>query len=349
MIITRYITQEILRPFVLICAVLLLLMVSYSALVLLADAESHLLSVKLLVVLIFSKTIAAFELFLPLALYITLLIGLGKLYSKSEISALQASGMSVFALMRCLMPLILLITIATAIVSIFVRPWAYDLRYAAKYQAKQTLDFERLEEGYFYENKDSGQVFFVKNINQDDQVKNDIFIYQPGQQIDRIIYAKKGYTREASDKLSPVMVFEQGSAFLLSETVSDTLVNFGQFVLQSKDRQIAPPSFKRKAASTIYLAKSGDRYEQAEYQWRVTSAFKALLLAMIAVMLAKTSPRQGKYGKLIIGVLIFFLVHGGSLVLKAWIEQGTMNTMPGLWSVVIALGGGFLILARRYF
>ena len=348
MIITRYITREILRPFALICSVLFILMVSYSALVLLADAESNLISGNLLAVLIISKTIAAFELFLPLALYITLLLGLGKLYSEQEVTALQASGMSVFGIMRSLLPLILSITVFTAIVAIFVRPWAYDLRYSAKYQAKQTYDFDRLEEGYFYENTESGQVYFVRKIDSDTKIKHDIFIYQPVEDAVRIIYAKKGYTQEGSDQLAPIMVFNNGTAHQLVESGSDTLIKYKQFTLEPKSKAIASPSFKRKAASTAHLSYSKDKNNQAEFQWRVTSAFKALLLAIIAILLAKTSSRQGKYGKLVIGILFFFVIHGGSLVMKAWIEQGVLSPMPGLWSMVIALFMAVTVLTKRY-
>lgn len=348
MIITRYITREILRPFALICGVLLLLMVSYSALVLLADAESNLVPGDLLVVLIISKTIAAFELFLPLALYITLLLGLGKLYSEQEISALQASGMSVFGLMKSLMPLIVSITILTAVVAIFVRPWAYDLRYSAKFQAQQTYDFEHLEEGYFYENKDSGQVYFVRGIDANNDIKQDIFIYQPKDEASQIIYAEEGFTKEGLDKLSPIMVFKNGSAYQLTKSDADTLIDFNKFTIEPKNKQIAPPSFKRKAAPTQYLASSIDKNEQAEFQWRVTSAFKALLLALIAILLAKTSPRQGRFGKLILGILFFFFIHASSLVMKAWMEQGVLSPMPGMWSVVIILLVFTAVLSKRY-
>lgn len=348
MIITRYITREILRPFALICGVLLLLMVSYSALVLLADAESNLIPGDLLAVLIISKTIAAFELFLPLALYITLLLGLGKLYSEQEISALQASGMSVFGLMKSLMPLIVSITILTAIVAMFVRPWAYDLRYSAKFQAQQTYDFEHLEEGYFYENKDSGQVYFVRGIDTKNDIKQDIFIYQPKDEASQIIYAEQGYTKEGLDKLSPIMVFRNGSAYQLTRSDVDTLIDFNQFTIEPKNKQIASPSFKRKAASTQYLAGSIDKNEQAEFQWRVTSAFKALLLAIIAILLAKTSPRQGRYGKLILGILFFFVIHASSLVSKAWMEQGVLSPIPGMWSIVIVLLMFTAVLSKRY-
>ncbi len=331
-----------------ICTVLLLLMVSYSALALLADAESNLIPSNLLVVLIVSKTIAAFELFLPLALYITLLMGLGKLYSEQEISALHASGMSVFGLAKTLMPLIISIVVLTAIVAIFVRPWAYDLRYTAKYQAQQTYDFDHLEEGYFYENKETGQVYFTTSINEKNNVKNDIFVYQPDGDSIQVVYAQEGYHREQEDNQAPVLVFLEGTAHRLQEDGADTLVSFKQFTVLPKTKEVAPPSFKRKAASTYYLASSTDRHEVAEFQWRTTSAFKAFFLAIIAILLAKTSPRQGRYGKLIIGVLFFFVIHAGSLIMKTWMEQGSVGAVPGMWGIVIALIVTTALLGKRY-
>jgi lipopolysaccharide export system permease protein len=323
-------------------------MVSYSTLALLADAASNLIPADLLIVLIVSKTIAAFELFLPLALYVTLLMGLGKLYSEQEISALHASGMSVFGLVKMLMPLIISIVLLTAIVAIFVRPWAYDLRYNAKYQAQQTYDFDHLEEGYFYENKDTGQVYFATSIDERSDVKNDIFVYQPDGDSVRIVYANKGYHREGEKNQAPVMVFIEGTAHRLRQDSADTLVSFNQFTVLPKTKEVVPQSFKRKAASTYYLASSTERNDVAEFQWRATSAFKAFFLAIIAILLAKTSPRQGRYGKLIVGVLFFFIVHAGSLIMKTWMEQGALSLIPGMWSIVIGLIMFTVVLGRRY-
>ncbi len=331
-----------------ICAVLLLLMVSYSTLTLLADAQSNLIASDLLIVLIVAKSIAAFELFLPLALYITLLMGLGKLYSEQEISALHASGMSVFGLVKVLMPLIISIVILTSIVALYVRPWAYDLRYDAKYQAQQTYDFEHLEEGYFYENKESGQVYFVKSIDQESQIKNDFFVYQPKGDATQIVYANKAYHREEQGNHVPIMIFQEGTAQRLQHNGVDTFISFREFTVYPDAQAIEPPSFKRKAASTSYLFRSADRNDVAEFQWRITSGLKTFFLAIIAILLAKTSPRQGRYGKLIIGVLFFFVAHASGLIMNTWIEQGVLSTLPGMWSAVIGLIVVTAILARRY-
>ncbi len=347
MLISAYITREILRPFLLISGVLMVLMVSYSTLVLLSDESSSLISGELLSILIFSKSIAAFEVFLPLSLYITLLMGLGKLYSEQEINALHAAGLSVFGLVKALFPLIVTITIVTAIVAIFGRPWAYDLRYTAKHEAQHAYDFDRLEEGYFYENEDSGQVYFAKSIDDKNAVKNNIFVYKPGENFVQVIYAQRGHQIEGEKNKTPILVFNEGSAYRLQDDDIDTNVKFNQFTVIPEQEEILPMSFKRKAASIGYLSSSKVSEEIAEFQWRCISAFKAFLLAIIAIYLAKTSPRDGRYGKLIFGIIFFFVVHAFSLVLRTWVEHRVIPAFPGMWSLIIALVAMTFVLSKR--
>jgi hypothetical protein len=49
-----------------------------------------------------------------------------------------------------------------------------------------------------------------------------------------------------------------------------------------------------------------------------------------------------------VGVLFFFIVHAGSLIMKTWIEQGALSVLPGMWSVVIGLIMFTAVLGRRY-
>ena len=348
MLITTYLTREILRPFALICGVLMLLMVSYSALISLSDAESNLIPHNLLMALILSRSIAAFEIFLPLALYITLLMGLGKLYSEHEVVAMNASGISIFGLIKSLLPLILVVTILTAIVALFVRPWSYDLRYGAKHEAEQMYDFERLEKGYFYSNEDTGQVYFVHDVKQNGKIKKDIFVYEPEKDYSQVIYANLATHEEVEPGTAPTIKFTDGTLFRSEQKGVDTLVKFKEFTVISKASDILERKFKVKAASNRYLSKSNAPDEIAELQWRTTSAIKAFFLFLIAIMLAKTSARQGSYGKVVIGISVFFIVHAASLVTETGIENGAIPPYPGLWLVVFVLMVISLVLTKRY-
>jgi len=335
LIVRAYLNKEILSPLITISLILSVLMVSFSALSLLADPMSSLIPVSLMAQMIFAKTIASFELFLPLALFITLLMGLGRLYSEQEISALQAAGMGVFGLIRTFLPLIIVLTIITAFLTIMVRPWANQLRYDVQYEATNGYDFERLEEGYFYESEETGRVYFTKKVHPD-QTKEDIFMYERADEHSQVVVAREG--RQLPSVLNNTsLMFIEGSAYRLSDDGNDQVIDFEQMTLQPDIEQREPLGYKRKGTATLQLSQSNDPKDIAEFQWRLTTVAKTFLLALLAIFLAKASPRRGRYGTLILGMIIFLLVHAGSLVLMTWVEQGLLSSRPGLWLSIILL------------
>lgn len=336
MIVRAYLNKEILSPLITISLILSVLMVSFISLSLLADPMSSLIPASLLLQIIFVKTIASFELFLPLALFITLLMGLGRLYSDQEISALQAAGIGVFGLIRTFLPLIIVLTMITALLTIMVRPWANQLRYEVQYEATDSYDFERLEEGYFYESEDTGRVYFTKKAHPD-QTKEDIFMYEGADDHSQIVIAREGRQLPSALNNNGSLIFTEGSAYRLSDNGNDQVIDFEEMTLHPNIEQREPLGYKRKGAPTLQLWQSNELKDIAEFQWRLTMVAKTFLLALLAIFLAKTSPRRGRYGVLVLGVIIFLLVHGGSLVLMAWMEQGVLSRQPGLWWSVILL------------
>ena len=336
MIVRAYLNKEILSPLITISLILSVLMVSFSALSLLADPMSSLIPASLLAQMIFAKTIASFELFLPLALFITLLMGLGRLYSEQEISALQAAGMGVFGLIRTFLPLIIVLTIITAFLTIMVRPWANQLRYEVQYEATDGYDFERLEGGYFYESEETGRVYFTKKVHPD-QTKEDIFMYEGADDHSQVVVAREGRQLASVLNNNASLMFTEGSAYRLSDDGNDQVIDFERMTLHPDIEQREPLGYKRKGTSTLQLWQSNDPKDIAEFQWRLTTVVKTFLLALLAIFLAKASPRKGRYGTLILGVVIFLIVHAGSLVLMAWVEQGLLSRQPGLWLSVILL------------
>jgi len=346
LIIRAYLNKEILSPLITISLVLSVLMISFSALSLLADPMSSLIPAPLLAQMIFAKTIAAFELFLPLALFITLLMGLGRLYSEQEISALQAAGMGVFGLIRTFLPLILVLTVITALLTIMVRPWANQLRYEVQYEATDSYDFERLESGYFYESEETGRVYFTKKVNPD-QTKEDIFMYEDADEHSQVVVAREGRQLPSVLDNDASLLFTEGSAYRLSDKGDDQVIDFEEMTLHLDVEQREPLGYKRKGTSTRQLWQSDQPKDIAELQWRLTTVVKTFLLALLAIFLAKTSPRRGRYGILVLGVVVFLLVHGGSLVLMAWIEQGLLPRLPGLWLSVILLAAVTCLTAFR--
>jgi len=63
------------------------------------------------------------------------------------------------------------------------------------------------------------------------------------------------------------------------------------------------------------------------------------------VPLSKTQPRAGRYGRLAIGLLVFIIYVNMLSAAKAWIEQGSVSPLLGLWwvhGIVLLLALGML-------
>jgi lipopolysaccharide export system permease protein len=73
-----------------------------------------------------------------------------------------------------------------------------------------------------------------------------------------------------------------------------------------------------------------------------------LLLAVLAVLLSRTSPRQGRFAKLFIAILIFVTYYNSLGVAMSWVQRGLVPAVVGLWWVHVALLLLVVVLAVRH-
>ncbi|MDH3924353.1 MAG: LptF/LptG family permease, partial [Xanthomonadales bacterium] len=101
-----------------------------------------------------------------------------------------------------------------------------------------------------------------------------------------------------------------------------------------------PVGYKTKSSSTFELLESDNNDDKAELQWRISTPLSALLLALLAIPLSRSRPRQGRYAR-ILGAMIIYAVYFNLLdVSRTWVEQGTASTIwwaPGALAALVAL------------
>jgi lipopolysaccharide export system permease protein len=56
-----------------------------------------------------------------------------------------------------------------------------------------------------------------------------------------------------------------------------------------------------------------------------------LVLALLAVPLSKLKPRQGRYARVWVAVLIFFVYYNLATTGRTWLARGTLPEAVGLW------------------
>ncbi|MDX1481658.1 MAG: LptF/LptG family permease, partial [Woeseiaceae bacterium] len=102
------------------------------------------------------------------------------------------------------------------------------------------------------------------------------------------------------------------------------------------------------AMPTTELIGSTAAEEAAELQWRVSIPLATFILGLLAFPLSRSQPRQGRYGRIAIGLLVFIIYFNLLSAGRAWIENGTVTPEVGIWWVhgVMLLLALFL-LARQ--
>tara|TARA_B100000315_G_scaffold199230_1_gene191025 strand:+ start:528 stop:1595 length:1068 start_codon:yes stop_codon:yes gene_type:complete len=332
-IIHRYLICEILKPLIAVCSVLIIIFVSYKSDRYLADVIEGLLPANIVISLLFLKATIAMEVLLPITLYLSVVIGLGRLHASSEMTALFACGASPKIVLRSVFVLSLMLAILVGTLSLFVRPWAYEKSYHIIAQAETNLDFSQIRSGHFYEKQHGTRVVFVDYRDDSKKVKDSIFTLTERDNVIQAIFAKHAYQETSDVTGEKTIVFVDGHRYTLSRNGSqDRIVRFGTMTIRLKKKE-PHPEYQRKATPTLQLATSIAPYDIAEFQWRLSTAVSTILLGLLGIPLSRASPRQGKYPNLLTAVIIYVVYYNVGAVARNWVEQEVIDPMPGIWWV----------------
>lgn len=346
MIIDRYLICEIVKPLVPVCAMLIVIFVSYSLSVYLADAANGLLPVNMILQLVLLKTTIALEVLLPIALYLSVVVALGRLYSDYEMVALAAAGVSNGRVLAAVLRVCLIVAVLIGGLSLYLRPWAYQQSYWLRARAEAEIEIDRLESGQFYNSAQAKRTVFVEQIDPGKTHLERVFIQSEHEDAAGIIYAERAYEPKVANGRQ--LVFLDGYVYELDRDGSqDRILKFGELTLQLKETRVAAVDHRRKAMPTVRLARTAEPKDIAELQWRLSTPLSAVLLGLLAVPLSRTAPRQGKYAKLLVAVLIYAVFYNLSALAKTWVEQGIVPPVPGIWWVNGLLAGLLAILLCR--
>ncbi len=345
-LIDRYIIREISRPMLVVCAVLIAIFAGYTATRYLADATAGILPARTVLYLVLLRIVIALEVLLPVTLYLSIIVGLGRLHADNEMTAMISCGISSQRIYRDILTYALVISIMVAGLSLYVRPWAYQLSYRLKMIAKANFQVSRMDPKAFYELDNGRRVIFARRVDHRRNRVEKVFIRTTQENSQQIITAREAFQKQGR-KGHDILVFRDGNIYNLDRRErGDTMIAFRQYILALTPPEVST-SEKIKAAATVSLLGSDIPVVVAERQWRFSTPFTAILLALLGIPLSQTTPRRGRYGKVILAIALYGLFYGLSLAVKTWVAEGDINPFPGIWLVQLAMVFTLLVMAFR--
>lgn len=333
-IIEKYIIREIINPLAVVVFVLVGFFASFSSARYLAKAVTETLGVSIMLKLVLLKTLIALEVLLPIAFYVSVFVGLSRLHRGQEIIALHAGGVATFRIVNAVLILAVPIGIVVGALSIFGRPWAYETSYILSASANAELNTDRFQAGRFYGNKDSGRVIYIKEKEPSTGQMKNVFQYRNMDGSSQIIMAREAYRRQPVSNELPQLHLRDGIMYQLTHVDStdstDSIVHFSKLVLYL-DEDVDALDYKRKATATSALLKSDRPADIAELEWRLSRPIATILLALVAIPLSRSSPRQGKGERIFAAALVFAIYYNLNGLAQTWVEQGIVGRFPGVW------------------
>jgi lipopolysaccharide export system permease protein len=237
--------------------------------------------------------------------------------------------------------------VIVAVLSLVVRPWAYQKLHELSTRAESTLDVNAMQAGTFYVSKHGDRVIFFSRQDGPGSPARDVFVQLwHGDQV-QIIHAGLGYSlaQKAPDGSSRIYLrdahmYEVG----LENGKDDQILNAHDIVMNPDDRNTDGTGYSSVAASSVRLVGSGSAPDIAELQWRLSTPLSTLLLGMLGIPMSRARPQQSKYTKLGAAILIYFGYYMLFTSARTWVQHGTIAGLPGIWWVP-ALLSLFLVVA----
>lgn len=280
-------------------------------------------------------------LILPLGLMLGLLLAVGRLYRDSEMPVLIATGVGPRRLLRPFLMLVLPVVAVIALCSLWLGPWAKDLSQRMIDEGNRSLVVAGLEAGRFVELPGSGGVVYVGAMSNDGTRMERVFVYQQDDERQRmdVTTARSGVLKvEGTERY---LTLDNGFRVEgpLREGRDFRLMRYASNEMRLPDGEEKAQEDDPELATTPELFADPSREANAQLHFRFAPPLLALAFALLAVPLARSPPRQARYGRIVLGFLAYVVGMNLMLLGTEWLSDGKLPAALGLWWLVLPLLG----------
>lgn len=279
---------------------------------------------------------------MTLALFVAVVLTLGRWYRDSEMPVWFASGVGVFALLRPLARTTVPLLVVIAALTVWVWPWVNNQTQELRDRHEQRSDVSRVAPGLFQSSADGSRVFFVDRDSAGGPLARNVFIVARAGNTESVTSARTGKLEVSADGDRHV-VLEQGQRSEIdSATGEKSVARFESYwVWFDEDGGRVRGQPQVKAQSTAALLRARDPVNDGELAWRFGLALAACNLVLLGAGLSEVRPRRISNWNLLLALLAFLVALNLVNLSKSWVASGKL----GLGVAMAGLHGGMFLLA----
>lgn len=343
-ILDRYIFREVAQTWFAVTSVLLMILLTNQFARVLGDVAKDKLPKDAVFQVIGLTGLQYMTILVPIALFLSILLALGRLYADSEMPAMMACRVGPGGIYRPLLWLTLPLVIGVAWLAVDVGPRAMTAIERVGLEARRQADLASIEPGKFVTGNNEATVVYAEEVTGPGRVEKVFLQYLAESGEIEVVVAERGEQRDSEDPNMRFFVLYDGRRYMgVPGSAAFTVMEFAEHGIPYRLPEVSDPQPEAHSMPTSALFSSSDPEEIAELHWRIGVPVATFILAVIAVPLSRSQPRQGRYGRIAIGLLVFIIYFNLLSAGRTWVEQGVVAPVVGMWWVhalmlAVALG-----------
>lgn len=332
MLIERYLVRDFAASFA--AALVVLAMVSLGGILadLLAEIARGKLPATLLVSQLGLRAVGYLSLMVPLALFLGLMLAIGRLYRDSEMAVLASVGLGPRQLLRPVAMLAVPVAALVGACSLWAAPKALDHSQQMIDRANRSLLAAGLEPGRFIELPGGVGVLFVGEMSEDGTRFGRLFLQSEKDGRVDVTTARAGELfLEGEERFLQLHDGFRAEGGLGERDYR--LMRFVRNEIQLPDRadDVVREEVRTRSVGSLLADEAAEA--RAELHWRLGAPLATLALALAALPLARSEPRQPRYGRVLFALLAYLLYTNLLILARAWIGAGAIPAWLGAWWV----------------
>jgi len=290
---------------------------------------------------------------IPISFLTGVLVAFTRLSSDSEITAMKAGGISLFAMLRPVLALGIIAYAVTLSFTLYIYPWGNMTMKQLLFEAARTRLVSGLDEKTFYD-RFKGVVLYVDHLNPGTGEMEGIFISESASGANaepNVFFASRGAFSPSSEESSVYLKLFDGTIHKESSAAKESYhtAEFSTYVLELNLAGGPAAATDSRANRELYPGEllerirgvraegldAGEHMADLHKRFAVPAAIFVFALLGVPLGIQKVrSSRLSGFSAALAVVLAYYVL---SMVLEALAEHGTIDPVLAVWSTDMIL------------
>lgn len=330
-ILGRYILREVVTAWLVVTSVLLVILLANQVAGVLERAAVNQYPQGVVLELIGLGALQNLSLLVPFGLLLGVILAFGRLYHDSEMAAVLACGISPSNIYIPVGVLAVVVTAGLAWLTLGLAPDATHRALSLRNAALRAGQFAPIAAGKFRAFGGSNAVVYAQNVNKDGTLGN-VFVERNRGPIVEAAVAQRARHSVSPDGSTHTITLYDGERYEGEPGSPEfRILDFAEYTIPVQVPVVSDVVKNLEAQPSRELLESTDLDKRAELHWRVAMPVSCIVLTLLAVPLSRLRPRQGRYARVWVAIVIYFLYQNLINIGKVWIARGSVPEIAGLW------------------